>query len=242
MVSGRRGSARILMEAVAVHVAVRDAAGMQTGPLLGSGRTADVFAIDDAWVLRRYRDGGDASAEAAVMSYVFGQGYPAPRVGPTAGGDLIMERLIGPTMVEALQQGMITPEEAGAVLAGLLRRLHSLPARVSADPTDRVLHLDLHPENVMLTPEGPVVIDWTNAKEGPPALDWGISALILAEVAVGPRVEAPMARTILVSLLSEVDHAIDLERALAIRVANPTLSQVEKQRLDEAVALVWAMS
>ncbi|SNT34892.1 Phosphotransferase enzyme family protein [Streptosporangium subroseum] len=215
---------------------------MQTGPLLGSGRTADVFAIDDAWVLRRYRDGGDASAEVAVMSYVFSQGYPAPRVGPTVDGDLIMERLSGPTMVEALQQGMITPEEAGAVLAGLLRRLHALPPWVSAAPTDRVLHLDLHPENVMLTPEGPVVIDWANAKEGPPALDWGISALILAEVAVGPRAEAPMARTILGSLLSEVDHAIDLERALAIRVANPTLSQAEKQRLDEALALVWAMS
>ena len=59
---------------------------------------------------------------------------------------------------------------------------------------------------------------------------------------MGPRVEAPVARTVLGSLLSEVDHAIDLEGALAIRVANPTLSQAEKQRLDEAVALVRAMS
>ncbi|MBB6347875.1 hypothetical protein FHU36_004420 [Nonomuraea muscovyensis] len=43
---------------------------------------------------------------------------------------------------------------------------------------------------------------------------------------------------ILVSLLSGVDHAIDLERALAIRAANPTLSRDERQLLDEAVALV----
>ncbi|MEU4541012.1 phosphotransferase [Streptosporangium sp. NPDC023825] len=214
---------------------------MRIGPLLGSGRTADVFAIDDAWVLRRYRDGGDASAEVDVMSYVSGRGYPAPRVGPAAGGDLIMERLSGPTMVEGLTQGMITLEEAGTVLAGLLRRLHALPARVSADPADRVLHLDLHPENVMLTPGGPVVIDWANAEEGPPALDWGVSALILAEVAVGPRTEAAMARTTLASLLAEADHAIDLDGALAIRAANPTLSLAEKRLLGEAVALVGSL-
>jgi aminoglycoside phosphotransferase (APT) family kinase protein len=211
---------------------------MQTGPLLGSGRTADVFVVDDAWVLRRYRDGGDASAEAAMMSYLSSQGYPAPRVGPIVGGDLIMERLYGPTMVEAVQQDMITPEEVGATLAELLRRLHTLPPLVSTDPADRVLHLDLHPENVMLTPQGPVVIDWANAEEGPPALDWGISALILAEVAVVPRAEASLARTTLISLLSDADQAIDLERALELRVANPTLSQAERQLLDEAVTLV----
>jgi Ser/Thr protein kinase RdoA (MazF antagonist) len=32
---------------------------------------------------------------------------------------------------------------------------------------DEVLHLDLHPANVMLTSSGPVVIDGTNARAGP---------------------------------------------------------------------------
>ncbi|MFI0517473.1 phosphotransferase [Streptomyces sp. WSLK1-5] len=67
----------------------------------------------------------------------------------------------------------------------LLHRLHSVPARVSADPANRILHLDLHPDNVMLTSGTPVVIDWRNTEEGPPGLDWGMSALILAQVAVG---------------------------------------------------------
>uniref|UniRef100_UPI0004CD95CF phosphotransferase n=1 Tax=Streptomyces aureocirculatus TaxID=67275 RepID=UPI0004CD95CF len=128
---------------------------MQTGGLLGSGRSADVFAIDDHWVLRRYRDGGDVTAEAAVMAYLAEHGYP------------------------------ITTEEAGAGLADLLHRLHSVPARVSADPVNRILHLDLHPDNVMLTSGRPVVIDWRNTEEGPPGLDWAMSALILAQVAVG---------------------------------------------------------
>jgi len=32
----------------------------------------------------------------------------------------------------------------------------------------RIVHLDLHPENVMLTVSGPVVIDWRNATDGDP--------------------------------------------------------------------------
>lgn len=175
------------------------------------------------------------------MSYLFDLGYPVPRVGSIDGGELTMERLSGPTMVGALQQGTISAEEIGAVLASLLHRLHALPARISADPADRVLHLDLHPENVMITPAGPMVIDWSNTTEGPPALDWGISALILAEVAVDPRNEALPARAVLVSLLGHVEHAINLAGALAMRAANPTLSEGEKRRLQEAAALVRSL-
>lgn len=35
-----------------------------------------------------------------------------------------------------------------------------------------------------------MVIDWPNAEEGPPALDWAMSAVILAQVAVGTMAEA----------------------------------------------------
>lgn len=61
---------------------------MQTGGLLGSGRSADVFAIDDQWVLRRGREGRDATAEAAVMCHLAERGYPVPRIRPAecAGG------------------------------------------------------------------------------------------------------------------------------------------------------------
>lgn len=115
-----------------------------------------MFAIDDQWVLRRYRDGADATAEAAVMSYLAERGYPVPRVRRAAGdgtaprADLVLQRLSGSTLRQALAQGTITAGEAGAVLADLLRRLHAIPARISADPALRVLHLDLHPDNVVL--------------------------------------------------------------------------------------------
>ncbi|MEV6200537.1 hypothetical protein AB0M64_11210 [Streptomyces sp. NPDC051771] len=35
---------------------------------MGRGRSADAYATGDgAWVLRRYRDGGDTAREAALM-------------------------------------------------------------------------------------------------------------------------------------------------------------------------------
>ncbi|MEE1738101.1 phosphotransferase [Streptomyces sp. BE147] len=163
---------------------------MHTGQLLGSGRTADVYALDGSWVLRRYRDSTDATPELAVMSYLCAFGFPVPRIGPPAEGaratDLVLQRLTGPTMAEALSAGTLRAAEGGALLAGLLRELHAVPARLSPDPEEHILHLDLHPENVILTERGPVVIDWSNTAEGPPGLDRAMSALILAQASLAP--------------------------------------------------------
>ncbi|MFE7034346.1 phosphotransferase [Streptomyces sp. NPDC057621] len=225
-----------------------------TGELLGSGRSADVFAIDDHWVLRRYRDGGDVTAEAAVMAYLAEHGYPVPRLrdqqgagdGTAQRSDLVMQRLHGPSMLQALRQGTVTAEEAGAELAGLLHRLHMLPARVCAHPAVRILHLDLHPDNVILTSERPVVIDWRNTEEGPPALDCGMSALILAQVAAGNTAQAAPARALLTSLLTHLAPAINLAdtdsahltEARNRRAADPSMSESETHLLDNAMELI----
>ena len=148
---------------------------MEIGPLLGSGRTADVYTLDGTWVLRRYRDGIDTTGELAVMSYLAASGFPVPRIGPPADDalptDLVVQRLTGPTLAEALLAGTVTEDEGADLLVRLLHELHAIPARLSQDPEDRVLHLDLHPENVILSPEGARVIGWLTAREGPPALD-----------------------------------------------------------------------
>lgn len=166
---------------------------MRIGELLGAGRTADVYALDENWALRRNRDGLDATHEWAVMSYLSAHGYPVPRLGPrdatTAPCDLMLRRLTGPTMLASLESGDLTVPEAATVLAGLLSELHTVPARLSPRPEDRILHLDLHPGNVMLTSRGPVVIDWSDTAEGVPALDRAMTALLLARTAVDPRAE-----------------------------------------------------
>ncbi|MFD3586292.1 phosphotransferase [Streptomyces sp. NPDC058683] len=210
-----------------------------TGRLLGSGRSADVYEIDEAWVLRRDRDGwGDAAAEGAVMTYVREHGYPVPRVRPSGSRtDLVLERLSGPTMLAALLAGEMGAAEGGALLASLLRRLHAVPGRDPAAHGSRILHLDLHPDNVMLTPDGPRVIDWTNAEDGPPGLDWAMSAVILAQVAVG---ELPVARELLAALLADPGELTEegLAEALRRRAANPTMSRREVELLGAAEELI----
>ncbi|MEV8034018.1 phosphotransferase [Streptomyces sp. NPDC002742] len=218
---------------------------MRTGRLLGSGRSADVYEIDDAWVLRRDRAGwGDATAEAAVMQHVRSHGYPVPGVRAATRGDLVMERLSGPTMLEAFGQGLLSAQEAGLTLARLLRKLHAVPARLSADPAVRVLHLDLHPDNVMLTPDGPKVIDWSNAEEGPPGLDWAMSAVILAQVAVGGEATGDVAEETLDALLDGNEDQVTEEGLVEAgrrRAANPTMNASEVEVLGEADELIRAM-
>ncbi|MFS8201619.1 phosphotransferase [Streptomyces sp. CWNU-52B] len=245
---------------------------LRVGGLVGSGRTADVYALEHggegepdggAWVLRRYRDSrGDASRAADVMAYVRDHGYPVPRVQTAASRtDLVMERLTGPTLVGAMTEGVLTPAEAGASLARLLCALHTIPARLSTDPGVRVLHLDLHPDNVLLTPAGPMVIDWDDTEEGPPGLDWSMSAVILAQIAVAegdPRA-APV-REVLAALLAGCpDPALltgpigrkgrtgqkgstggrgELGRARERRAANPTMSRTELELLGDAEELI----
>ncbi|MFD3838738.1 phosphotransferase [Streptomyces sp. NPDC058642] len=212
--------------------------GITTGRLIGSGRASDVYEIDEAWVLRRARDAyGDALAEAAVMERVRGHGYPVPRVRveDCSSTELVMERLHGPTMLGAFAAGRIDAEEAGVVLARLLRRLHALPGRV--------VHLDLHPDNVMFTPAGPYVIDWANAEEGDPGLDWGMSAVILAQVAVGEETFAGPARAMLAALLADASSLTDdgLAQARRRRAANPTMSRREVELLGAAEDLIRSL-
>ncbi|MGW3345129.1 phosphotransferase [Nonomuraea rubra] len=218
---------------------------MELGELVGAGRSADVYAIGDGRVLRRYRVDVDARRELEIMAHVAAHGFPVPEVypGESSATDLVMGRVSGPTMLHALLAGEIGIEEVGRTLARLLRRLHRIPARASRDPRDRILHLDLHPDNVMLTPDGPVVIDWCNAREGRPALDCALSALILAQVAVDGDSElaraAGAAVAVLVGELGEdLDPGGPLDDARARRAADRALAEREVCLLDEAVALI----
>jgi hypothetical protein len=62
---------------------------------LASGRTADVFAVDERRVLRRYRGERDVAGEAAVMTHVEAHGFPVPKVYRASGRDMVLERLPG---------------------------------------------------------------------------------------------------------------------------------------------------
>jgi aminoglycoside phosphotransferase (APT) family kinase protein len=206
--------------------------------LLGSGREADVYAIDEHRVLRRYRRGDDVTAEAELIRHLAGLGYPVPYVHSAAGPDMIMDRLDGPTMTEAFAAGRLGVDDGATMLAGLHRRLHELPARRGRARGDRILHRDLHPDNVMLTAGGPVVIDWHNAAEGPPAVDVCLTAIIMAQVGADPdHPHAPIVAEFLAGFLARADDSpLDgLGEALEIRRADPALTPAEAAALAATV-------
>lgn len=206
-----------------------------------SGRDADVFVIDAERVLRRYREGGDVADEATIMRYVAEFGFPVPRVYEANGADLVMERLDCSTMLEALVVGDLDALQGGALLADLHRQLHELPPRVSADPSARLLHLDLHPGNVMLGPRGPVVIDWRNARDGPADLDLALSALILAQVAVDETNDLASAAELLLTAFLRAaggDPLRMLDHALSIRRSDLSQSGPDVDRLPAAARLI----
>ncbi|SCF24401.1 phosphotransferase [Micromonospora mirobrigensis] len=206
---------------------------------LASGRDADVYALGSGRVLRRYRRGGDVRAEAEVMVHLREMGYPVPLVHRADGPDLELQRLAGPTLLDALVAGDVAVDGAALMMADLHRRLHALPARRSADPGHRILHLDLHPANVMLTPDGPVVIDWRNTDEGPPPLDLATTALIAAEVAADPTEPlAHPAHDFLAAFLIEAGPVGSLDRAVELRAhAGPDAGA----RSARATALIRAL-
>jgi tRNA A-37 threonylcarbamoyl transferase component Bud32 len=212
----------------------------EPGSLIASGRTADVFDLGDDRVLRRYRDGGDAGAEAELMRHVALHGYPAPAVYAATGPDLVMELIEGPTMVEAIAADDLDMGEAASMLGHLHDWLHRLPGRTEGS---HVLHLDLHPLNVMLPARGPVVIDWGAAREGDPALDVAMTALIIAEVAASPTEDlAPLAGELLRGFVTavRVDAGFLLDDAVGLRRQDPHLTTEEHERLGDAAALVRA--
>ena len=50
-------------------------------------------------------------------------------------------------------------------------------------PADELCHGDLHPGNVIMTAEGPQLVDWSGAVRAPAAYDLGISHILLTELA-----------------------------------------------------------
>src|SRR5579863_337984 len=152
----------------------------EPGELIGRGRAADVYALDARRVLRRYRTPRSCTAEASLMRYLRQAGYPVPEVFDADGPDLVMERLEGPDMLAGLAGRPWRVASYARVLAGLHDRLHRLAAPAGLPRLFGVGDRVLHPGNVMLTADGPVVIDWSNACAGPPGADVAMTIVIMA--------------------------------------------------------------
>lgn len=211
--------------------------------VLARGRVSIVLDLGDGRVLRRNPD-SDAIHEAALMRHLRAHGLDVPTVHEARGGDLVMERLEGPTMLEDLVRRPDRLAEHARTLAALHAALDEVPVPSGLErhgPGGRVLHLDLHPGNVVLTERGPVLLDWTNAGTGARELDLATTWLLLAchEVPAEVADVVEPARAALVeAFLGLVDVAAArraLPAAAELQLTVPSLGADVHERLRDLV-------
>jgi aminoglycoside phosphotransferase (APT) family kinase protein len=189
---------------------------------IAAGRASEIVDLGDGRVLRRFKGHGEPAREASLMEHARANGVRVPQVFEVLDDGLVLEFVDGPTMLADLRRRPWRIARHARTLAELHARVHEIPYE-----GERLLHLDLHPENVLLSSRGPVVIDWTNARAGDPNLDVALTWVICATVgSVGPSVFARL-------FLRHVDREAArraLPDAVAYRLADPNVTDVERAR------------
>jgi len=173
------------------------------------------------------------------MEHARKAGFPVPEVRDVSGPDMTVARVRGRTMTDDLGR---RPWHLGAharTLGDLHRRLHAIAApaglRAPFGAGDAFLHLDLHPQNVLISDDGPWVIDWANAARGPAAIDVALTFVIVGAV---PRARSPLQalvgvlrRRFAVEFLSAADPdgvKVALPAAIDFRLADANVTGEER--------------
>lgn len=220
---------------------------MTPGELIAAGRDCEILDYGPGKVLRRPFDGRSLVAEGEVMGYAREQGLPVPDYFGAADGGIVVERIEGPTMLDAMVRKPLL-RTWGRELAALHARVHAVAApsavTVRATPTgDRLLHGDLHPLNVLMSPRGPVIIDWTNAAAGEPGFDVALAWILMATADI---TEPQPVRAIVGGFRKLfVRHFVDaagrdgarrfLRAAGEYRRADPNVTDAERARVEVLV-------
>jgi Ser/Thr protein kinase RdoA (MazF antagonist) len=171
-----------------------------------------------------------------MMEHARRHGYPVPRVVEVRDSGLVLERVDGTTMLDDLRRRPWLLRRHATLLAELHARLHRIvapPDLPQVGPGETLLHLDFHPHNVLLTRRGPVVLDWTNARRGDPALDVALTWVILA-TSGGALGRLFLRRYLLKRYLHELDAAAvreALPRAAERRIDDRNITEAERRRV-----------
>jgi tRNA A-37 threonylcarbamoyl transferase component Bud32 len=218
------------------------------GPLIASGRDADIFEYGAGRVLRRSRERKSMTEEARVMAFARDRGYPVPRIDELSddGTELVMERVAGPTMLELISQNPSLLVEQAESLRSLHQRLHEIaaPSWLRTAPFSEgnaLLHLDLHPINVIVSDSGPVVIDWSNASRGDANADVALTWLLMASGEISATDEMAelisIGRGLLIETFLEGSDftkvAAQLPDAVAWKLNDPHMNSAERRAMRQ---------
>jgi hypothetical protein len=193
---------------------------MQKGPLLGQGRTAEVYAWGDFQVLKLFFTTWPVDwihQEARVARLVHEAGLASPATGELIEAEgrlgIVYERVDGPSMLEdvarhpwrivtaahqfadlqlEMHRRVETDLPSGReLLTGLLRAAPRLTDEVRAQLLGKleqlpdgntICHGDYHPDNILMTTRGPIVIDWMSVTRGHPLADVAGTCLLFRVV------------------------------------------------------------
>ena len=145
-------------------------------------------------------------------------GYPVPEVRKVRDDGLVLERVDGPNMMaECRRRPWRLPEHA-RTLARLHDELHRIPCGDGV-----LLHLDLHPKNVLLSARGPMVVDWANARGGEAALDPALTWVILMTSA------GAAGRAFAWLFARHADVRRGLDEAVELRLADRNVTHAERR-------------
>jgi uncharacterized protein (TIGR02172 family) len=247
---------------------------MEKGPLIGQGRTADVYAWGSDRVLKLYQSWMPAipiEREFSITRTARSAGLPVPTADELVEIEgrfgIIFERVEGPSMLKVLERrpwrfaqntrqlaelhahmhtctippGQYTqhqqiergiemtealPDEAKERITGVLAQLPEGQA---------VCHGDFHPDNVLLTSHGPVIIDWMTGTRGHPLGDVARTSLLFQTGGLPPRV--PFHMRVIINATRAILHAIYLDRYLHLHPA--TRKQVSAWQLPLLAARLF---
>ncbi len=217
-----------------------DVAPDEPGALIGRGQHTEVRRYGEHAVRISVR-GDDLSHEAQAMAHVGEHGFPAPKlISQPDPSSIVMERLSGPTMLQNITSKPWLLLRYAKALAALHHQLGAIEApkswtQVSAG--EGVCHLDMHPDNVKVTRNGLIVIDWSNASRGDAAFD---AALTYVTLRTTPYAAGAMARTMVAGFRRQLAQAflrsfgtndimLHLRSAAELRLLDPSLLTTERE-------------
>lgn len=237
--------------------------------MIGQGRTAEIYAMEDK-ALKLFR--ADMGHKSVAKEYSIGKliaetGVPSPQVYDMVSIEgrqgIIYQLVAGKTMLEHISGHPFSLGRYALILAhlhhgvhqhtvtGLPNQVHSLAEAISEVTAlshhqrkailqhlkslpqgDKLCHGDFHPDNVMVTPAGPIVLDWMNATVGNPAADVARSIILLRDAIPPPGL--PGWKATMLSLLRARFFRAYIREYYRISALNPRL--VETWLLPVAAA------
>ena len=249
---------------------------MQKGPLISSGRTAEVFAWGADCVLKLFYDWVPlewADHEAELAMQVARTSLPVPAcqemIDLEGRRGIVYQRLYGPTLLSVLSGNPIKLPYYAGMMADVHQQIHQIAMPMfpslknqlknSIDQVhllsgevktycliilddlpedDKLCHFDFHPDQIIMTEDGPYIIDWGAACKGDPLADVARTSLIVFTASVQ---HLPRLTRIMVTSGREIMHKIYINQILKDedRIAAKQLAQwkvpIAAARLNEQI-------